>query len=151
MRSGTMTSVGQRRIVITRDDMARLKEVVRHGRRTSRRDQGHLAELDQELDRAEIMDAENLSHDIVTMHSTVRVRDLDSGQSAVYTVVFPVEADIDKRRVSVLAPIGTALLGYRTGDRVEWRMPGGTRRLRIDEVLYQPEADERGAATRPAA
>jgi regulator of nucleoside diphosphate kinase len=125
--------------------MARLKEIVRQGRKTSRRDQGHLAELEQELHRAELIDAEDLSRDVVTMHSTVRVRDLDSGKSAVYTLVFPVEADIEKRRVSVLAPIGTALLGYRAGDRVEWRMPGGTRRLRIEEVVYQPEAAGSGA------
>jgi regulator of nucleoside diphosphate kinase len=151
MRSDTATSVGQRRIVITRDDMARLEEVVRQGRKTARRDQDHLAELEHELRRAELIDAEHLSGDVVTMHSTVRVRDLDSGNCAVYTLVFPVEADIEKRRVSVLAPIGTALLGYRAGDRVEWRMPGGPRRLRIEEVLYQPEAAGSGAAGHAAA
>jgi len=129
-----------RRIVITQDDMARLKDLVRQGRKTSSRDENHLAELDRELARAEIVEAGDVSADVVTMHSTVRVRDLDSGRSVVYTLAFPVDADIDKKRISVLAPIGTALIGYRAGDRVEWRTPGGPKRLQIEEVLFQPEA-----------
>ena len=140
MRRANTAIMGHRQIVITWDDMARLKELVRQGRKASRRDQDHLAELDQELDRAEIVDTGDLSPDVVTMHSTVRVRDLDSGKRVVYTLAFPVDADIDKRRISVLAPIGTALIGYRAGDRVEWRTPGGTKRLEVEEVLFQPEA-----------
>ena len=95
-----------RHIVITRDDMARLRELVRQGRKVSRRDQDHLTELDQELDRAEIIGAESLSPDIVTMHSTVRVRDLDTGASRVYTLVFPTEAD-----KLTTAGVGAAVLG----------------------------------------
>jgi regulator of nucleoside diphosphate kinase len=140
MRRETTMIMGQRQIVVTRDDMARLRELVRQGRKASRRDQGHLAELDQELDRAEIIDANDLSADVVTMHSTVRVRDLDAGTSVVYTLVFPVDADIERKRISVLAPIGTALIGYRAGDNVEWMTPGGPKRLEIEEVLFQPEA-----------
>jgi regulator of nucleoside diphosphate kinase len=80
------------------------------------------------------------------MHSMVRVVDLDTGARKVYTLVFPAEADIEKNRISVLAPIGTALIGYRAGDRVEWRTPGGTKRLQIEKVLFQPEAAAGGAA-----
>jgi regulator of nucleoside diphosphate kinase len=140
-----------RRIVITQDDMARLKDLVRAGRKTSSRDEHHLAELDRELERAEIVEAGDLAPDVVTMHSTVRVRDLDSGRSVVYTLVFPVEADIDKKRISVLAPIGTALIGYRAGDRLEWRTPGGTKDLEIEKVLFQPEAAGSAAAGHAAA
>jgi regulator of nucleoside diphosphate kinase len=150
MRRETTTVMGQRQIVITQDDMARLRELVRADRqRVSRRDRDHLAELDRELDRAEIIGPEDLSRDVVTMHSTVRVRDLDSGGTVVYTLVFPGDADIEKERISILAPIGTALIGYRAGDLVEWRTPGGTRRLRIEEVLFQPEAA--AGASMPAA
>jgi regulator of nucleoside diphosphate kinase len=56
-----------------------------------------------------------------------------------------VDADIAKKRISVLAPLGTALIGYRAGDRVEWRTPGGTKRFQIEDVLFQPEAA--GSAT----
>jgi regulator of nucleoside diphosphate kinase len=130
----------RRHIFITEDDMARLRELVRQGRMASRKDQKHLAELDQELDLAEVIEAGDVMRDVVTMHSTVRVRDVDSGTSKVYTLVFPVEADIEQERISVLAPIGTALLGFRSGDVFDWRTPGGTRRLQIEEVLFQPEA-----------
>jgi regulator of nucleoside diphosphate kinase len=146
MRRESTAMKGQRHIVITRDDMARLRELVRQGRKAWRRDQEHLVELDQELDRAEIIDAEDLSPDVVTMHSTVRVRDLDTGASRVYTLVFPVNADIEKKRISVLAPIGTALIGYRAGDHVEWLTPGGAKRFQVEEVLFQPEAAGGGAA-----
>jgi regulator of nucleoside diphosphate kinase len=140
MRGDAKTLITGRRILITEDDMARLRELVRQGRVAARRDQDHLADLDQELDRAEVIATRDLSPDVVTMHSTVRVRDLDSGTSVVYTLVFPVDADIDKKRISVLAPIGTALIGYRAGDVFEWATPGGTKRLHIQEVLFQPEA-----------
>ncbi|MGB4785506.1 MAG: GreA/GreB family elongation factor, partial [Candidatus Acidiferrum sp.] len=84
--------------------------------------------------------------DTVTMHSHVRVRDLDTGGESTYTLVFPSDADIAKGKISILAPIATALLGYREGDEIEWPTPGGRRRLNVIRVLYQPEAagDELG-------
>jgi regulator of nucleoside diphosphate kinase len=131
--------------------MARLRQLVRQGKMAPRYDQSHLEELDRELDRAEIIGAAELPPDVVTMHSTVRVRNLDRGITAVYTLAFPADADIEKKRISVLAPIGTALIGYRAGDRIEWLTPGGTKRLQIEEVLFQPEAAAgAGAAGRAA-
>jgi len=74
------------------------------------------------------------------MHSRVLVRDLNSGIESSYTPVFPQDADIAQGKISILAPIATALLGYREGDEIEWPTPGGRRRLKIIKVLYQPEA-----------
>jgi regulator of nucleoside diphosphate kinase len=128
-----------RRILVTEDDMDRLKDLVHASRRSARRDQNHLAELDRELDRAEVVAATDVPADVVTMHSVVRVRDLDTGARVDYRLVFPADADIERHRISVLAPIGTALIGYRAGDRIEWTTPGGTRRLKVEAVLYQPE------------
>ena len=136
MRGTTMTG---RRIQVTDDDMARLRDFVRESRESARRDQHHLEELERELDRAEVVAAADVPAGVVTMHSVVRVRDLDTGARVVYRLVFPADADIRRGRISVLAPIGTALIGYRAGDRIEWSTPGGTRRLEIEEVLYQPE------------
>jgi len=142
MRGEAAVTIGRRQILITEDDMARLRQLVREGRMAPRYDQSYLEELDRELGRAEIIGAAKLPPDVVTMHSRVRVRDLDRGITAVYTLAFPMDADIEKKRISVLAPIGTALIGYRAGDRIEWMTPGGTKRLRIEEVLFQPEAGE---------
>jgi regulator of nucleoside diphosphate kinase len=134
-----MTTPTTRRIVMTDDDMARLRELVRASRVSARRDQKHLAELERELDNAEVVAPADIAHDVVTMHSVVRIRDLDTGAGAMYTLVFPSDADIARGRISVLAPIGTALIGYRAGDDIEWATPGGRRRLAIEEIVYQPE------------
>jgi len=79
----------------------------------------------------------------------VRVTDLDGGHQRTLTLVLPGEADSSQGKISVLAPIGTALLGYRVGDTVEWRVPGGLRRFRIDAVLHQPEARRRKRGLAP--
>jgi regulator of nucleoside diphosphate kinase len=139
-RRNAMTTMTGRRIQVTDDDMVRLRGLVHVSRRSARRDQTHLAELDRELDRADVVAAADIAPDVVTMQSVVRVRDLDTGARVVYTLVFPVDADIERGRISVLAPIGTALIGYRAGDRIDWATPGRTRRLEVEEVLYQPEA-----------
>ena len=73
------------------------------------------------------------------MNSEVRLKDLDSGESRVYRLIVPTQTRTETS-VSVLAPIATAMLGYRVGDVIEWRVPKGIRRLEVLEVIYQPEA-----------
>jgi regulator of nucleoside diphosphate kinase len=122
------------RIVMSRQDANRLRSMVASERARRGPDREHLAELEHELDRARVVEGQLLPGDRVAVSSTVRVRDLDSGVSHSYTLVWPSHADAAKRRISVLAPMGTALLGCRAGDRVEWQMPGGLVRLLIEEV-----------------
>ncbi len=127
-------------IVITSADYGRLLRLIEASRQFRRRDIRHIDELEQELDRAIVARESEIPSDIVTMNSRVRVRDLNSGHEFVYQIVFPREADVAANRISVLAPIGTALLGRRAGTPVEIIAPSGLRRLRILEVVYQPEA-----------
>ena len=128
-------------IVITEADYGRLVRLIESARRFPRNhDTEHLEDLEQELERAIVVTAGEISDDVVTMNSRVRVKDLKSGREATYQIVFPTEADVAENRISVLAPIGTALLGYRAGTAVEWRVPSGMRRFDILEVEYQPEA-----------
>ncbi len=129
-----------RSIVITESDMTKLQMLIDAARLYGRRDREHLDELEEELGRAKIVDGRNVPQNVVTMNSRVRVTDLVSGNQLVYQIVFPREADISKNMISVLAPIGTALLGYAVGDEIEWSVPGGKRHLRIDAIEYQPEA-----------
>ena len=77
---------------------------------------------------------------MVTMNSEVAVRDMDSDEEMTFAVVFPSDADVNRQRISILAPMGTAVLGYRVGDTFSWNVPGRTRRLKIERVLFQPEA-----------
>jgi regulator of nucleoside diphosphate kinase len=120
-------------IYFSERDYERLRVLVDNGavRRSGR---SLTAELERELDRAEVVPEDALPTDVVAMHSTVRLVDLDTDGEHVYTVVYPHEANVDRGRISVLAPIGTAVLGYRTGDVVEWEVPGGRRRFRIEAV-----------------
>lgn len=101
------------------------------------------AELDDlawEIQRGTEVRPQDIPPDVVTMNSSVRVSDLETSKSDVYTIVFPTEANYERGKISILAPLGTALLGYRVGDVVYWHVPRGIRQLRIDEIVYQPEA-----------
>lgn len=121
-------------IVISEPD-ARVLRGLLAARAAASHDQEHLEELAAELERAQVLDPEQVSTNIVTMHKVLRILDLSNNKRQELTLVSPSEADVGARRISVLAPIGTALLGYREGDEVEWLMPGGIRRLRIEAVL----------------
>ncbi len=130
----------EKRIYVTEEDAARLRSVIEAGRDSWSTDAANLEMLEAELERAEIVAVEDLPADVVTMHSEVRLTDLDSGRELTYRLVFPYQADVKNGRLSVLAPIGTALLGYRVGDIIEWSTPGGDRKLKVEAILYQPEA-----------
>jgi regulator of nucleoside diphosphate kinase len=95
--------------------------------------------LEREIERGAVMRPEEMPADVVTMNSSVRVTDLESGKSRVYTIVFPSEANYEQGKISILAPLGVALLGYRVGDTVECNVPRGVCHLRIDEIVFQPE------------
>jgi regulator of nucleoside diphosphate kinase len=125
--------------VITESDFDRLKHLVESPRYRSSRPIP-LAPLRRELQEGEVVAPTRVPKDVVTMHSRVRVRDVRARESETYTLVYPDEANFDKGKVSVLAPMGTALIGAREGSVVAFDAPGGRRRLKIVKVLYQPEA-----------
>lgn len=127
------------RIYITDADYEKLRRLVEGRRAAHSMDRENLERLEEELDRAEVVDAADIPHDVVTMNSEVRLLDVDSGETKVYRLVFPAQYRTGNS-ISVLAPVGMAMLGYRVGDVIEWPVPKGVRRLKIVEVLYQPEA-----------
>jgi regulator of nucleoside diphosphate kinase len=127
------------RIFITKVDFDRLCRLVTGRESMNSPDSEYLERLEQELDRAEIVDEDTVPHGVVTMNSEVRLKDLDSGDVKVYKLVFPHQTRSPKD-ISILAPIGTAILGYRVGDAIEWPVPKGIRRLEILQVLRQPVA-----------
>ena len=140
--------MSDRQIVISEQNARVLRGLLRT-RNGAAHDQEHLEDLRGELDRAIVLDPRELSPTVVTMYASVRVRDLDSGLSQELALVSPSEADVSAGRISVLAPLGTALIGYRQGDVVERRMPGGLRRLFIEDVVQQALAadTQSGVAT----
>ena len=132
--------MSKRSIYITAQDMDRLRELLRTTKDPFGMDRPHLETLRAELDRAKIVSLEALDPDVVTMNSTVSVRDRESGRTTLVTLVFPDRANPENNHISVIAPLGAALLGYRVGDRVSFKVPTGTRACEIVEVVYQPEA-----------
>lgn len=97
--------------------------------------------LNDELDRAQMCSPQTMPADVVTMNSEVKFRDLSSGEERVRTLVFPAQLTDSNTQLSVLAPVGAALLGLRVGDTIHWELPGGaTTHLEVLALNYQPEA-----------
>lgn len=136
----------ERQIYVTDSDLQRLKTLLRDNWRDRREDLGDLNRLDYEIERASVVKPMEVPKDVVTMNSRVRLRDLDSGDAVEFSLVYPSQPyaagsdHLSEMTVSVLAPIGTAILGYRVGDSIEWEVPAGVRRVKVEEVLFQPEA-----------
>jgi regulator of nucleoside diphosphate kinase len=125
------------RILVTEVEMRQLKRLLDSARKFLRhRDLQHLIRLDEELDEAEIISQGEMPSEIITMNSQVRVKDLDAGKEVDYTLVFPRDADVANNKISVLAPIGVALLGGHAGEVIEAPVPAGVRRLEVQKVLH---------------
>jgi regulator of nucleoside diphosphate kinase len=98
------------------------------------------ADLEAELARADIVEPKDIPSTVVTMNSTVRFRVESSAEEFTLTLVYPKDIDSSSGKISILAPVGSALLGLSQGDEIEWPKPGGgLLRVCIEEVLYQPE------------
>lgn len=123
-----------RPILITDADLERLRPVL------DANDTPLSEALDSELQRAIVVRQREVPPDVVTMNSDVVYEDCATGVRRTVRVVYPKDADAAAGRVSVLAPIGAALLGLHVGQEIEWRVPTGTKRIRVIEIPYQPEA-----------
>jgi len=134
------TTVQHRQIVITEFDLERLQRLIEEMEEFPARDNRYLDELSEELLRAEVVAPEEIPPQVITMNSRVRLQDLDSKAELEYTLVFPPEANLDQGKISVLAPVGMAMIGYRVGDTISWKVPAGVKRLKVKKILYQPEA-----------
>ena len=126
-------------IQITQVDAARIQDLLLEVGRTTYRGSTYIRKLKEELERAEIISPQDISADVITMHSTAILLDINTGERQELTLVYPEEADVSLGRISVLAPIGAAMLGYREGDTFTWDTPGGLRSLKVEQVLAQPK------------
>jgi len=140
------TNMKNRNIIITAADHAELDNVITFTGKVSERARGELHALEGELRRAEIVTPEAIPSDVITMNSRAELLDLETNEVMQFTLVLPRDAKIDEGKISVLAPLGTAMLGYRVGDEFEWHVPYGVRRLKVTNVYFQPEAELKKAA-----
>ncbi|HPY29298.1 MAG TPA: nucleoside diphosphate kinase regulator [Verrucomicrobiota bacterium] len=122
-------------IYITENDARRLRPLLESVPLQKGLDADNLQRLRTELERAHIVSETELPADVITMNSTVELEDLEDGDRFTYTLVFPEHADVDQGRISILAPLGMAMLGYRVGDTFEWPVPQGRIRVRVLRLI----------------
>jgi regulator of nucleoside diphosphate kinase len=134
------THMKKRTIIITAEDYEELSDAIAATGKLSQRGTAEMRGLETELARAKIVQADEIPADVITMNSRAELLDLETSERMEFALVFPSEARIEEGRISVLAPLGTAMLGYRVGDEFEWTVPYGLRRLKVVAVHFQPEA-----------
>ena len=133
-------------ITVTTADYAELNSVITFTGKVSKRAKLELRLLENELKRARIVVPDEVPPDVITMNTRAELLDLESGERMKFTLVLPVDANINDGKISVLAPLGTAMLGYGVGDEFEWHVPYGLRRLKVINLDFQPEANLKKAA-----
>jgi regulator of nucleoside diphosphate kinase len=128
-------------ITVTQLDFLRLTRLIQTLRGNKSVDLEYLKFLGIELQKALKIDSKLITPDFVTMNSVMNVVFLDSGKTMELRLVYPQNADFSKGLISVLSPLGCALLGYKAGDIVTFKAPKGELKVRIENVIYQPEAN----------
>lgn len=125
-------------IYITASDAEKLRNLIWKAQSTEYRHSTYLQMLAGELARAVIVEQDAVLPDVITMNAQVSLLDVDTNEEMLYTLVFPEDADALQDKISILAPIGTAMLGYRVGDEFEWDTPGGKRKIRVKKIAFKP-------------
>ncbi|MDD5218648.1 MAG: GreA/GreB family elongation factor [Candidatus Omnitrophica bacterium] len=128
------------RTLIAKADLERLRHAIAIVREVSPSKEELLAHLEQKLANVEAINAEKVPKDIVTMNSVVRLLWLDTEEINLCWLGFPGALNYDGHKVSILSPLGIALLGTKVGEIAEQAVPNGVRRFKVIEIIYQPEA-----------
>ena len=121
-------------------DLARIRERIKDVKYQNAYTMREIEKLQAELDRARVLEPHQVPGNVVTMNSIVTVKYLTTGKEFTIRLVYPEQANVKENRVSVFAPVGSALLGYRKGDTIHWNAPGGKIKIKVQDVVYQPEA-----------
>lgn len=132
--------MSERNIFITEFDLKRLRDLIADAGSTEYRNSLYVKQLDEELHRGQVVKPQDIPADVITMNSRAVLLDMEASEEMEVTLVFPQEADPSQGKISVLAPIGTAMLGYRVGDVFTWQVPDGARKFKVVKILFQPEA-----------
>jgi len=127
----------QRPIVLSKQDHVLIKEYLRNGSWLKPADQPTAIQLEAELKRAEIVDNSMLPSDVVSLNSSVTVKEMRSGSRMTLKIVIPELANVKEKKVSILSPIGTALIGFRKADVVQWTVPSGEKTFLIENVTQE--------------
>lgn len=128
------------KIILNRLDYARIKKCISDAKQFRSINGAEADKLIKELDSAKIVEPKDIPSDVVTMNSIVKLSFLNNNKQVQFQIVYPDQANLKENKISIFSPVATALIGYKVGDEIEWIVPAGLSQLRIDEIIYQPEA-----------
>lgn len=129
-----------KKLIINRLDYARIRKCIFDAKQFKSISNAEAEKLITELDSADIVEPEAIPSNVVTMNSIVKLNFLDSNKQVQFQIVYPEMANVKDNKISIFSPIATALIGYQVGDEIEWIVPAGLTKIKIDEIVYQPEA-----------
>ena len=127
-------------IIVSSLDYIRIQKQINEAKQKKTIDAAEAEKLINELNSATILNPHEIPGDVVTMNSVVKVSFPEGGKQVEFKIVYPEDANFKEKKVSIFSPIATALIGFRVGDSIEWMVPGGLTKIKIDEIIYQPEA-----------
>ncbi|MBS1759999.1 MAG: nucleoside diphosphate kinase regulator [Bacteroidetes bacterium] len=128
------------KLIINSLDYSRIKKCISDAKLFKSINSNEAEKLLKELNTAEIVEPEAIPSNVVTMNSIVKLSFLNNNKQIQFQIVYPTHANIKENKISIFSPIATALIGYQVNDEIEWIVPAGLTKIRIDEIIYQPEA-----------
>ncbi len=128
------------KIVLNQLDYARIKKRISTAKQLKTISSKESAKLLSELSSAKILEPRKIPSNVVTMNSIVKLSFVNRKKQVQFQIVYPEQANVKENKISIFSPVATALIGYKVKDEIEWQMPAGVARLRIDELIYQPES-----------
>lgn len=128
------------KLIVTRLDYARIKKSINDAKQLNTINKVEAEKLLNELSSAEIVEPDAIPADVVTMNSIVKLNFLNTNKVVQFQIVYPDKANIKENKISIFSPIATALIGYKVQDEIEWVVPAGLTKIKIEEIVYQPEA-----------
>lgn len=129
-----------KKIILSTLDYPRIKKCILDARQMNTIGVNEAENLMREMNSAKVVEPGDIPDDVVTMNSIVKISFLDVKKTLQFQIVYPDQADIKENKISIFSPVATALIGYRVSDEIEWIVPSGLTKLRIDKIIYQPEA-----------
>lgn len=129
-----------KKLIVNRLDYARIKKCINDAKQFKSISKAEADNLLRELESADIVEPQAIPSDVVTMNSIVKISFLNNKKQVQFQMVYPEQANFKENKISIFSPIATALIGYKVDDEIEWIVPSGLTKIRIDEIIYQPEA-----------
>ena len=129
-----------KKVTLTKNDYTRIYKSITDAKNSKTINSNEAEKLLSELSKAEIVPSEKIDKDVVTMNSEVKLFFENTQKEQSFKIVYPQDANLKENKISIFSPIATALIGYKIGDEIEWIVPGGMTKIKIVDLIYQPEA-----------